>query len=45
MNEGLDNVFQLEGVIVSYGKNEEVKGEGFEGVCFVFDDSVSVKHD
>jgi UPF0176 protein len=35
-------VFQLEGGIVSYGKDEEVKGEGYEGECYVFDERLSV---
>ena len=42
LNEGFDNVFQLEGGIVSYGKDEEVKGEGYEGECYVFDERLSV---
>jgi UPF0176 protein len=42
LNEGFDNVFQLDGGIVSYGKDEEVRGEGYEGECYVFDERLSV---
>lgn len=40
--EGFEDVFQLHGGIVSYGKDEEAKGEGFEGECYVFDRRVGV---
>jgi UPF0176 protein len=42
LNEGFDNVFQLDGGIVTYGKDEEVRGEGYEGECYVFDERLSV---
>ena len=42
LNEGFDNVFQLDGGIVTYGKDEEVRGEGDEGECYVFDERLSV---
>ncbi len=42
LNEGLSDVYQLDGGIVSYGKAESVKGEGFEGECYVFDERLSV---
>lgn len=40
--QGFTNVFQLRGGIVTYAKDPEVKGEGFEGDCFMFDDRLSV---
>ncbi|MDB4354039.1 rhodanese-related sulfurtransferase, partial [Akkermansiaceae bacterium] len=42
LKEGLSNVYQLDGGIVTYGKDGEVKGEGFEGECYVFDERLSV---
>ncbi len=38
---GFENVHQLHGGIVRYGK--EANGEGFEGSCYVFDQRVSVR--
>lgn len=40
--EGFEQVYQLHGGIVTYAKDPEVKGEGFEGDCFMFDDRLSV---
>lgn len=40
--EGFDQVFQLEGGIVEYGKDPQVQGERFEGKCYVFDGRVAV---
>lgn len=40
--EGFEDVYQLNGGIVTYAKDPEVKGEGFEGDCFMFDDRLSV---
>jgi Predicted sulfurtransferase len=42
MSEGFEDVYQLEGGIVSYGKDEEVKGRLFDGKCYVFDERISV---
>ncbi|MGJ8694899.1 MAG: rhodanese-related sulfurtransferase [Verrucomicrobiaceae bacterium] len=42
LKEGLEDVYQLDGGIVTYGKDEEVKGAGFEGECYVFDQRLSV---
>ncbi|HEY2492202.1 MAG TPA: rhodanese-related sulfurtransferase [Paenibacillus sp.] len=42
MNEGFNDVSQLEGGIVTYGKDPEVKGRLFDGKCYVFDERVSV---
>lgn len=41
--EGFEEVYQLHGGIVTYGKDEEVKGEGFEGKCYVFDERIGVE--
>ncbi len=40
--EGFEDVMQLHGGIVSYGKDPEVQGENWDGKCFVFDDRLSV---
>jgi UPF0176 protein len=42
LKEGFTNVSQLHGGIVTYGKDERVKGELFDGRCYVFDERVSV---
>ena len=42
LKEGLRTVYQLDGGIVTYGKDPEVKGEGYEGECYVFDERLSV---
>ncbi|TAE35454.1 MAG: rhodanese-related sulfurtransferase [Sphingobacteriales bacterium] len=40
LHEGFQNVYQLHGGIVKYGK--EVAGEDFEGKCYVFDNRIAV---
>ena len=42
LKEGFQDVFQLDGGIVTYGKDPEVKGEGYEGECYVFDERLTV---
>ncbi len=42
ISEGFEDVAQLDGGIVSYGKDPEVKGELFDGKCYVFDERISV---
>lgn len=42
LNEGFKHVAQLEGGIVSYGKDETVKGTLWEGLCYVFDKRIAV---
>lgn len=42
MNEGFPNVYQLDGGIVTYGKDPEVQGRLFDGKCYVFDERISV---
>ncbi len=41
--EGFEDVYQLEGGIVTYGKDPEVAGRDFEGLCYVFDNRVGVE--
>ncbi|MDF1825603.1 MAG: rhodanese-related sulfurtransferase [Verrucomicrobiales bacterium] len=41
--EGFDEVYQLDGGIVKYGKDPEVQGRDFEGLCYVFDERVGVE--
>lgn len=41
--EGFDRVYQLEGGIVSYGRDPEVRGRDFEGLCYVFDERIGVE--
>lgn len=40
--QGFNEVYQLHGGIVTYAKDPEVQGEGFDGDCFMFDDRLSV---
>lgn len=42
LNEGFGNVAQLNGGIVSYGKDPNVKGRLWEGLCYVFDKRIAV---
>lgn len=39
---GVEEVYQLEGGITTYGKDPEVKGELFDGKMYVFDERISV---
>lgn len=41
--EGFEEVYQLDGGIVKYGKDPEVQGRDFEGLCYVFDERVGVE--
>ena len=41
--EGFDRVYQLDGGIVKYGKDPEIQGRDFEGLCYVFDERVGVE--
>lgn len=43
IQEGFKDVAQLHGGIVSYGKDEMVKGSLFDGKCYVFDERISVE--
>ncbi|ANY75645.1 oxygen-dependent tRNA uridine(34) hydroxylase TrhO [Paenibacillus ihbetae] len=42
LKEGFHDVAQLEGGIVTYGKDPEVQGRLFDGKCYVFDERISV---
>lgn len=42
MEEGFEDVAQLEGGIVTYGKDPEVQGELWDGMCYVFDERLTV---
>ncbi|MFM1655358.1 rhodanese-related sulfurtransferase [Brevibacillus sp. B_LB10_24] len=42
LKEGFEDVYQLHGGIVTYGKDPEVKGQLFDGKCYVFDERISV---
>ncbi|MHA0855656.1 oxygen-dependent tRNA uridine(34) hydroxylase TrhO [Paenibacillus sp. CMAA1364] len=42
MDEGFNDVAQLDGGIVTYGKDPEVQGRLFDGKCYVFDERISV---
>jgi UPF0176 protein len=42
LEEGFKEVFQLQGGIIKYSKDPEVKGSMFEGKCYVFDERISV---
>lgn len=42
LKEGYEDVAQLEGGIVSYGKDPEVKGQLWDGLCYVFDNRLTV---
>jgi len=42
MEEGIEDIHQLHGGIVTYGKDPEVQGELWDGKCYVFDERISV---
>ena len=42
VREGFDNVNQLEGGIVEYGKDKDARGENYDGECYVFDQRIKV---
>lgn len=42
IKEGFEDVAQLEGGIVTYGKDPEVQGKLWDGVCYVFDERLTV---
>ncbi|MFA1821839.1 rhodanese-related sulfurtransferase [Virgibacillus oceani] len=42
LEEGFEDVSQLHGGIVSYGKDPKVQGELWDGRCYVFDERISV---
>lgn len=42
IKEGFQDVSQLHGGIVTYGKDPEVQGKLFDGKCYVFDERIAV---
>lgn len=42
LEQGYSDVYQLDGGIVSYGKDPDVKGALWDGTCYVFDERISV---
>ncbi len=42
IKEGFEDVAQLEGGIVTYGKDPEVQGKMWDGLCYVFDNRLTV---
>jgi UPF0176 protein len=42
LQEGFQDVAQLEGGIITYGKDPDIKGALFNGKCYVFDERISV---
>lgn len=42
IEEGFNDVAQLEGGIVSYGQDVETKGKLWDGMCYVFDNRLTV---
>jgi UPF0176 protein len=42
VNQGFEDVNQLDGGIVTYGQDEETKGELWDGQCYVFDGRLTV---
>ncbi|CAH0343821.1 rhodanese-related sulfurtransferase [Bacillus sp. CECT 9360] len=42
LKEGFEDVAQLHGGIVTYGNDPEVKGQLWDGQCYVFDDRIGV---
>lgn len=43
LNEGFNDVAQLDGGIATYGKDEKVQGRLFDGKMYVFDERISVR--
>jgi UPF0176 protein len=42
LREGFKEVYQLDGGIIKYSKDPEVKGKLFDGKCYVFDERISI---
>lgn len=42
LKEGFKSVAQLDGGIVSYGKDSQAQGRDFEGQCYVFDQRIGI---
>lgn len=42
LREGFEDVSQLDGGIVTYGKDPDARGQYFDGKCYVFDERIGV---
>ncbi|MCY0877160.1 MAG: rhodanese-related sulfurtransferase [Firmicutes bacterium] len=42
IEQGYTNVAQLDGGIITYGQDDAVRGRGFDGKCYVFDERLVV---
>ncbi|RPI14633.1 MAG: rhodanese-related sulfurtransferase [Ignavibacteriae bacterium] len=42
LSEGFKDVSQLDGGIITYSKDPEIKGKHFEGKCYMFDERISI---
>lgn len=42
LKQGIEDVYQLDGGIVTYGKDPKVQGHLFDGKCYVFDGRIAV---
>jgi UPF0176 protein len=42
LKKGFNEVYQLEGGIVNYSQDPQIKGKMFEGKCYVFDERISI---
>jgi UPF0176 protein len=43
LQEGFDEVYQLDGGIIRYGQDPATRGRWFDGLCYVFDRRVTVE--
>lgn len=43
LREGFEDVSQLHGGIINYGKDDTTRGQYFEGQCYVFDQRIGVE--
>lgn len=43
VRQGLPDVYQLDGGIVTYAKDPDVRGHLFDGKCYVFDERIAVR--
>ncbi len=43
IHEGFTDVYQLDGGIVTYGKDPETRGSLWDGKCYVFDERIAVE--
>lgn len=43
LDRGFSDVYQLDGGIVQYSQDPAIRGRGFEGRCYVFDERMSIR--